>query len=340
MNNAENIKKEALQDISLAQTLVGLEAVHARYLGKKGALSELLKGLSKYSPDEKKALGLELNLAKGALETAINQKKAELSKAELNAKLKAEKVDYSEAFYFPFQKGSSHPLTQTLKEMTDIFTSMGFSVAEGPEIETDWYNFEALNIPADHPARDTQDTFYLEGGKNLLRTHTSPVQVRIMEGKAPPVNIIAPGRVYRNEAADTSHSAIFHQIEGLSVDKNVTFADLKNTLSVFINNLFGASTPIRFRPSHFQFTEPSAEVDAQCFLCKGSGCRTCKNSGWIELLGCGMVHPNVFKAVNYDSKEYTGFAFGIGVDRVAMLKYGIDDIRLLYENDLRFLKQF
>jgi phenylalanyl-tRNA synthetase alpha chain len=345
MNNTENIKNKALSEIALAKTAVELETLRQNYLGKKGSVTELLKGLAALSADEKKTRGAEINQAKTEIDLSLNEKKAAILKAELDAKLKTEKIDISEAFYFPFEKGSQHPLTKTLKEMTDIFMSMGFTIAEGPEIESDWYNFEALNIPKDHPARDTQDTFYLEGApvggfSQLLRTHTSPVQVHVMENQAPPINVVVPGRVYRNEASDASHSAIFHQIEGLSVGENITFADLKNTLSVFINKLFGEKTQIRFRPSHFQFTEPSAEVDAQCFICKGAGCRVCKGSGWIEMLGCGMVHPNVFKAVKYDPEKYTGFAFGIGVDRVTMLKYGIDDIRLLYENDLRFLKQF
>jgi phenylalanyl-tRNA synthetase alpha chain len=229
---------------------------------------------------------------------------------------------------------------QTIDSISDVFKSLGFSVAEGPEIETDWYNFEALNIPKDHPARDTQDTFYLEALNNLLRTHTSPGQIHVMEKQQPPVKVIVPGRVYRNEASDASHSSTFHQIEGLAVAENITFADLKNVLTQFVHKFFGNDLDIRFRPSYFQFTEPSAEVDMQCFFCKGKGCRVCKNSGWIETLGCGMVHPNVLKAVKYDAEKYSGYAFGIGVERVAMLKYGIDDIRLFYENDLRFLKQF
>jgi len=236
--------------------------------------------------------------------------------------------------------GHNHPLCETRKQIVKTFEELGFDVAEGPEIETDWYNFEALNIPKDHPARDSQDTFYLAGSEKLLRTHTSPAQVHVMEKQKPPVKVIIPGRVYRNEATDSTHSATFHQVEGLAVDKNITFGDLKGTLTLFIQKMFGSKLNVRFRPSHFQFTEPSAEVDAQCFICKGKGCRICKNTGWIELMGCGMVHPNVFKAVNYDTEKYSGFAFGMGIERLTMLRIGLDDMRLLYENNLQFLKQF
>jgi phenylalanyl-tRNA synthetase, alpha subunit len=339
MNDINKIIEEAVAKIGAAD-VAGLEAVKNEYLGKSGVLTQILKSLSQYSIEEKKIIGAESNRAKNVIEAEIEKKKLFLKNATLDEKMAKEKTDFSSAFYFPFSKGSFHPVMQTIEEITSIFKSLGFSVAEGPEIETDWYNFEALNIPANHPARDTQDTFYLEGMKNVMRTHTSPGQIHVMEKQQPPVKVIVPGRVYRNEATDASHSAIFHQIEGLYVAENVTFADLKSTLTMFIHKLFGEDTDLRFRPSHFQFTEPSAEVDIQCFLCKGKGCRVCKNSGWLEMLGCGMVHPNVFKAVNYDPEKYTGFAFGIGVERFAMLKYGIDDIRLLYENDLRFLKQF
>lgn len=340
MNNIEQIINEAVQKISAANNDAELEVVKNEYVGKSGALTQILKTLSQYSIEEKKSIGAAANKAKSVIESEIENRKTSLKKALIDEKMAKEKIDYSSSFYFPFAKGSMHPVIQTIEEITGIFKSLGFSVADGPEIETEWYNFEALNIPANHPARDTQDTFYLEGMKNVMRTHTSPGQIHVMENQQPPVKVIVPGRVYRNEASDASHSSTFHQIEGLSVAENITFADLKSTLTLFIHKLYGPDVDLRFRPSHFQFTEPSAEVDVQCVLCKGSGCRVCKNSGWLEMLGCGMVHPNVFKAVNYDTEKYTGFAFGMGVERLAMLKYGIDDIRLFYENDLRFLKQF
>ncbi|MCL1971593.1 MAG: phenylalanine--tRNA ligase subunit alpha [Endomicrobia bacterium] len=339
MNDINGIIEEAVAKINNADS-AALESVKNEYMGKNGVLTLILKSLSQYSIEEKKVIGADANRAKAVIEAEIEKRKDFLKKALIDEKMANEKIDYSPAFYFPFSKGSFHPVMQTIEEIMSIFKSLGFSVAEGPEIETDWYNFEALNIPANHPARDTQDTFYLEGMKNVMRTHTSPGQIHVMEKQKPPVKVIVPGRVYRNEASDASHSSIFHQIEGLSVADNITFSDLKSTLTSFIHKLYGEDIDLRFRPSHFQFTEPSAEVDVQCILCKGKGCRVCKNSGWLEMLGCGMVHPNVFKAVNYDTEKYTGFAFGMGVERLAMLKYGIDDIRLFYENDLRFLKQF
>lgn len=340
MNNIEKITEEALQKIDNAD-IPALEAIKVEFLGKSGTLTQVLKTLSQYSIEEKKKIGSEANKAKNIIESAIEKRKSELKKQIIEEKMAKEKLDCSQAFYFPFSKGAFHPVMQTIEEISSIFKSLGFMVAEGPEIETEWYNFEALNIPANHPARDTQDTFYLEGMEKLLRTHTSPGQIHVMEKqKQPPVKVIVPGRVYRNEASDASHSSTFHQIEGLEVGEDITFSDLKSTLTKFIHKLFGHELDVRFRPSHFQFTEPSAEVDMQCFFCKGKGCRVCKNSGWIETLGCGMVHPNVLEAVNYDSEKYTGFAFGLGVERIAMLKYGIDDIRLFYENDIRFLKQF
>ena len=339
MNDINRIIEEAVLKINNAG-IAALESVKNEYMGKNGVLTRILKSLSQYSIEEKKVIGAEANRAKAVIESEIEKRKNLLKKAVIDEKMAKEKIDYSPAFYFPFSKGSFHPVMQTIEEITSIFKSLGFGVAEGPEIETDWYNFEALNIPANHPARDTQDTFYLEGMKNVMRTHTSPGQIHVMEKQKPPVKVIVPGRVYRNEASDASHSSIFHQIEGLSVADNITFSDLKSTLTLFIHKLYGEDIDLRFRPSHFQFTEPSAEVDIQCILCKGKGCRVCKNSGWLEMLGCGMVHPNVFKAVKYDTEKYTGFAFGLVVERFAMLKYGIDDIRLFYENDLRFLKQF
>ncbi|MDR1942048.1 MAG: phenylalanine--tRNA ligase subunit alpha [Endomicrobium sp.] len=339
MNNIEQIIKEAFEKIENADS-VSIEAVRLEYLGKSGALTSILKSLSQYSIEEKKQIGARANRAKVLIEEAIEIKKEKLKKCALDERLAKEKQDFSSSFYFNFSKGSLHPVLQTIESIGAVFKSLGFDVAEGPEIETDRYNFEALNIASDHPARDTQDTFYLEGTNNLLRTHTSPGQIRVMEKQNPPVKVIVPGRVYRNEASDASHSSTFHQIEGLCVGGNITFADLKSVLTSFAHKFFGRDLNIRFRPSHFQFTEPSAEADMQCFFCKGKGCRVCKNSGWIETLGCGMVHPNVLKAVNYDPEKYSGYAFGIGVERIAMLKRGIDDIRLFYENDLRFLKQF
>lgn len=339
MSKIEPILNEALSKLQNAG-LNDIETIRIEYLGKKGKITEMLKNLSELSIEEKKQFGAEINTAKTRLNEAVENKKKEITARLLEEKMKNEKIDISPAFAFPFSKGHRHIITKTIREMTDIFVSLGFDVAEGKEIETDWYNFEALNIPKDHPARDTQDTFYLEGSQNLLRTHTSPAQIHIMEQTKPPIRVVVPGRVYRNEATDATHSATFHQIEGLVVGEDITFAELKGTLSLFIHRLFGQEIDLRFRPSHFQFTEPSAEVDIKCVICGGKGCRVCKQSGWLEVLGCGMVHPNVFKSVNYDSEKYTGYAFGMGVERFAMFKNGIDDMRVLFENDVRVLKQF
>ncbi|MHB9155691.1 MAG: phenylalanine--tRNA ligase subunit alpha [Endomicrobiales bacterium] len=336
----EQIEQDAKAEIASARTPEDIEKIRVVYLGRKGALTEILRGLAQLPMEQRKHQGEQANRLRHDLEVLVDDKMAQLKDRALDAELRGQKVDVSPAFAFPIPQGHPHPLIQTLDEITRIFKDLGFDVARGPEIETDYYNFEALNIPKDHPARDTQDTFYLAGSQKLLRTHTSPVQVHVMEKQQPPVRIIVPGRVYRNEATDASHSAIFHQVEGLAVDENITFADLKGTLTLFIHRLYGPDTRVRFRPSHFQFTEPSAELDIGCTICKGKGCRVCKGSGWLEMLGCGMVHPNVFKAVNYDTEKYTGFAFGIGVERITMLKYGIDDMRLMYENNLQFLKQF
>lgn len=338
-NNINEILKEALNKLQNAQ-LADIENIKVEYLGKKGKITEILKSLSSLSIEEKKEIGSQVNLAKTQLTEAMESKKKEISNKLLEEKMKNEKIDISTAFSFNFPKGHYHIISKAIEEMSDIFVSLGFNISGGREIETDWYNFEALNIPKDHPARDTQDTFYLENSENLLRTQTSAAQIHIMEESKPPIKVIVPGRVYRNEATDASHSAIFHQIEGLVVGEDITFAQLKGTLQLFINRLFNQELPIRFRPSHFQFTEPSAEVDMKCVFCGGKGCRVCKGSGWIEVLGCGMVHPNVFRAVKYDPEKYTGYAFGLGVERFAMLKYGIDDMRVLYENDLRVLRQF
>ncbi|MDR2616983.1 MAG: phenylalanine--tRNA ligase subunit alpha [Endomicrobium sp.] len=338
-NNIEEIVKEAILQIKAAD-LKTVENIKIKYLGKNGTLTQILKSLSNFSAEDRKNIGSKANSAKSVIENEIESRKETLRKTLLGEKMQKEKLDYSSDFYFPFSKGSFHPIMQTIQDICSIFKSLGFSVAQGHEIETQWYNFEALNIPKSHPARDVQDTFYLEGTEELLRTHTSPGQIHVMESQKPPVRVIVPGRVYRNEASDATHFSTFHQIEGLAVDEDITFVDLKAVLSDFIHEFFGDGIDIRFRPSHFQFTEPSAEVDVQCVFCNGKGCRVCKNSGWIELLGCGIVHPNVLKAVNYDSEKYTGYAFGLGVERITMFKYGIDDIRLFYENDLRFLKQF
>lgn len=335
-----SIENEARTAITQAVAVEDIEKIRVSVLGRKGSLTEILRQLSGVPIDERKKIGERANAIREALDTLVNERLSTLKQQSLAKALASERLDISPAFAWPAPAGHAHPLIQTMDEITSIFKSLGFSVAEGPEIETDWYNFEALNIPADHPARDSQDTFYLKDSDRLLRTHTSPVQAHVMEKQNPPVRIIAPGRVYRNEATDASHSAIFHQIEGLAVDKNITFADLKGTLTLFIHRLYGSDVKLRFQPSHFQFTEPSAQVDIQCVICGGKGCRVCKNTGWLEMLGCGMVHPNVFKAVKYDSELYTGFAFGLGVERFCLFKYGIDDIRLLYENNLQFLTQF
>lgn len=340
MNEIDKMEQEARGLIAAAPTLDELEQLKARYIGRKGRITEILRGLSQLPIEERKTVGERTNQVKNALEALMNERVAALKQSAADERLKNEKADVSPLLAFPFPSGHFHPIRQTIDDITRIFVALGFSVAEGPEIETDWYNFEALNIPRDHPARDSQDTFYLEGRQQLLRTHTSAVQVHVMEKQQPPVRVIVPGRVFRNEATDATHSATFHQVEGLAIDERVTFSDLKGTLTLFVQSLFGSKMKVRFRPSHFQFTEPSAELDIQCIICGGKGCRVCKQSGWLEMLGCGMVHPNVFKAVNYDAEKYTGFAFGMGVERFAMLRYGIDDMRLMYENNLQFLRQF
>ena len=338
--------KEKLQQIRqnvtdlLAETkdLEGLDQLRIRFLGKKGELTAVLKGMGALSSEERPKIGALANEVRTFLEKEIDERKAELSKKLQEEKLKREVIDVT----MPGRKqelGHMHPLSQVLDEVQKVFIGMGFQIAEGPEVEYDYYNFEALNIPKNHPARDTQDTFYVEDNI-VLRTQTSPMQVRVMEKQKPPIRIIAPGRVYRSDAVDATHSPIFHQIEGLVVDKGVTMADLKGTLEAFIKELYGQDAKVRFRPHHFPFTEPSAEVDVSCFKCGGKGCRFCKGSGWIEILGCGMVHPNVLRMCGIDPDEYTGFAFGVGLERIALLKYEIDDMRLLYENDSRFLKQF
>ncbi|MDA8388225.1 MAG: phenylalanine--tRNA ligase subunit alpha [Nitrospiraceae bacterium] len=333
----ENIRESFLRELAPVKTIVELEQLRVRYLGRKGVLTSELKRLGALPPDERRAAGALLNEAKVFIESELASCRQELKELELREKFASEAIDVTlPGKYIP--PGKTHPITRVMKEATDIFTAMGFSVEEGPEVELDYYNFEALNIPKEHPARDMQDTFYVSPDI-VLRTHTSPVQVRVMQRKKPPVRFIAPGKVYRCDT-DVSHTPMFHQIEGFMVAEDVSFSHLKAVLESFLHRIFSPDVPVRFRPSYFPFTEPSAEVDIGCIFCKGTGCRTCKGTGWIEILGAGMVHPNVLRMVGYDERRYSGFAFGIGMERVAMLKYSIDDIRLFYENDLRFLGQF
>ncbi|MBE5969409.1 MAG: phenylalanine--tRNA ligase subunit alpha [Lachnospiraceae bacterium] len=332
------IRQKAIEKIEAAESLDILNDLRVAYLGKKGEMTEVLKGMKDVAAADRPAVGQLVNDARKAIEEKIEAVKKTLEAKELERKLKDEVIDVT----LPSKKlviGHKHPNKVVLDEVERIFTGMGYEVVEGPEIEYDHYNFEALNIPANHPAKDEQDTFYIND-KIVLRTQTSPVQVREMEKGKLPIKIIAPGRVFRSDEVDATHSPSFHQIEGLVVGKNITFADLKGTLAQFAKEFFGPETKVKFRPHHFPFTEPSAEADVTCFKCGGKGCRMCKGSGWIEILGCGMVHPNVLKMCNIDPDEYTGFAFGVGLERITLLKYEIDDMRLLYENDERFLKQF
>ncbi|MCX7914164.1 MAG: phenylalanine--tRNA ligase subunit alpha [Thermodesulfovibrionales bacterium] len=333
----EEIKERFFEDLNSAEDLQKLNAIRVKYLGKKGVLTAQLKLLPSLPPSERPLVGKLINEIKVLIEKELSSKEAFLKEAELKKQLLSEYIDITlPGKYTPF--GSEHPLNKVLAEIIDIFIRMGFSVEEGPEVELDYYNFEALNIPKEHPARDMQDTFYISD-EILLRTHTSPVQIRGMIKRTPPVRFIAPGKVYRCDA-DISHTPMFHQVEGLMIDENVTFSNLKGVLVTFIHLMFGQDVPVRFRPSFFPFTEPSAEVDMGCILCRCHGCRVCKNSGWLEILGAGMVHPVVLENVGYDTERYNGFAFGMGVERIAMLKYQIDDIRLFFENDIRFLRQF
>ncbi|MCI5891891.1 MAG: phenylalanine--tRNA ligase subunit alpha [Clostridiales bacterium] len=332
------IKQNAEKALSGAIDLSDLENLRVKFLGKKGELTSVMKGMGKLSGEERPIIGKLANEVRTFIESALEEKKDSLLKKAKAAKLELETVDVGLPGKVP-DTGKRHPMTTVIDEMNDIFIGMGFSIAEGPEVELDYYNFEALNLPPDHPARDTQDTFYINEN-TVLRTQTSPVQIRVMEKQKPPVRIISPGRVYRSDAVDATHSPVFHQMEGLVVDEGITMADLKGTLEVFIKKLYGEDTKVRFRPHHFPFTEPSAEVDISCFNCGGEGCRICKGEGWIEILGCGMVHPKVLANCGIDPDKYSGFAFGIGLERVAMFRYGIDDLRLFYENDLGFLKQF
>jgi phenylalanyl-tRNA synthetase alpha chain len=329
------LKSMADQAIRYASDPEELERIRVQYLGRKGALTTILRGLGKLDPEVRRRVGQEANRAKEALEEALEQARRALKEAARRAESLTVDVTLPGR---RLPRGRIHPLNRIMAEVCDIFLHLGFEAVEGPEVELDWYNFEALNLPPDHPARDMQDTFYFND-QVLLRTHTSPMQIRVMEQRRPPVRIIAPGKVYRRDS-DITHSPMFHQVEGLLVDKDVTFADLKGVLIAFVHQMFGPELGVRFRPSYFPFTEPSAEVDIACVMCGGRGCRVCQATGWLEVLGAGMVHPAVFEAVGYDPDTYTGLAFGLGVERIAMLKYGIDDIRLFFDNDLRFLKQF
>ena len=332
------IKEMAIKRLADASDLKTLDDLRVEILGKKGELTQILKGMGSLSKEERPVIGQLANEVRTEIETKLEEAKAHLAAKAQEAKLKAETIDVTMPGKVT-ELGHKHPMTQVIDEIKNIFIGMGYEIAEGPEVETAHYNFEALNIPKDHPARDEQDTFYIN--KDIvLRTQTSPVQARIMETGQMPIRMIAPGRVFRSDEVDATHSPSFHQVEGLVVDKGITFADLKGTLEQFAKEFFGPDTKVKFRPHHFPFTEPSAEVDVTCFKCGGKGCRMCKGSGWIEILGCGMVHPHVLEMCGIDPEVYSGFAFGIGLERVALLKYEIDDMRLLYENDKRFLSQF
>lgn len=333
----DNMVKEAHKAISAVDTLQALDEIRVQYLGKKGSLTDLLKGLGALSAEERPKMGQLVNDAKEKIRAKLDQRTQTLQDNALQTKLLSERIDVT----LPGRgqiTGTAHPVSLVRARVEAIFKSMGFKVAEGPEIESEYYNFTALNIPEHHPARAMQDTFYLEDG-NLLRTHTSPIQIHIMETQKPPIRILTPGRVFRHEY-DHTHTPMFHQFEMLLIDEHTTMSDLKGILSDFLNQFFESEFELRFRASYFPFTEPSAEVDIQCVKCRGAGCRVCKGTGWLEILGCGMVHPNVLAACNIDSERYQGCAFGMGIERLTMLRYGIDDIRLLFENDLRFLRQF
>ena len=333
-----NIKEKSLREIRDTKTQKELYDLKVKYLGKKGELTLVLRKMGELSKEERPIIGSLVNEVRDELEKIFSEKEKEFQKQELLKKLETENIDVTE----PSKKinlGSLHPITQIINEVEEIFLGMGYQVADGPEVEKAIYNFDKLNTPPDHPARDIQDTFYVTDDI-LLRSQTSPVQARVMENQKPPIKIICPGAVYRSDSVDATHSPVFHQIEGLVVDKNISMTDLKGTLEMFAKKCLGENTKIRFRPHHFPFTEPSAEADVSCFVCGGKGCRVCKGEGWIELLGCGMVHPNVLSNCGINPEEYSGFAFGFGVERIAMAKFGIEDMRLLFENDVRFLKQF
>jgi phenylalanyl-tRNA synthetase alpha chain len=333
-NSIEKIEAKALQELAAAAGKDEIQELSVTYLGRKGKLTQFLRNISKLPPDKRPTAGQSANILKKRLEEEF---KAAYEKMDMVEALRVEAIDVSLPGR-PVPLGTLHPITQIIREICAIFQKLGFDIAEGPEVELDYYNFEALNIPKNHPARDMQDTFYVS--ENIvLRTHTSPLQVRMMEKQKPPVRIVAPGKVYRCDS-DITHTPMFHQVEGLLVDQNISFGDLKGVLTAFVQQMFDEQTSLRFRPSFFPFTEPSAEVDILCVMCRGKGCRVCSQTGWLEVLGSGMVHPAVFENVGYDTGQYTGFAFGMGVERITMLKYGIDDIRKFFENDYRFLKQF
>ena len=333
----EEILKQGLLKLSHSEDINQLEQLRVEYLGKKGFFTDKMKALASLDPDLRRSVGQVINQAKDQFQADLEQKRIVLNQQLLTARLASERIDVS----LPGRGqvlGRLHPVTTTLRRISELFRSVGFAVVEGPEIEDDYHNFGALNIPAHHPARAMHDTFYFDA-HTVLRTHTSPVQIRVMESSTPPLRVIAPGRVYRCDS-DITHTPMFHQVEGFVVDQDVSFADLKGTVYDFLRNFFEKDIQVRFRPSYFPFTEPSAEVDIECVMCHGEGCRVCSQTGWLEVMGCGMIHPEVFKSVNIDSETYTGFAFGMGVERLAMLRYGINDLRLFFENDLRFLEQF
>ncbi|MAD58344.1 MAG: phenylalanine--tRNA ligase subunit alpha [Porticoccus sp.] len=337
MKNIQLIENEAIQAVNSALDIKTLDQVKIDYLGKKGILTALLKGLGELSENERPIAGASINIAKKKLTSEIELRHEEIMLNEINSRLKKETVDIT----LPGRnsdKGSLHPVTNTMERIEAIFTKIGFKVEQGPEIEDDYHNFEALNIPSHHPARAMHDTFYINEN-HVLRTHTSPVQIRIMESQSPPLRIICPGKVYRCDS-DLTHTPMFHQVEGLVLDKKISMADLKGTVVQFLNAFFERDLPIRFRPSYFPFTEPSAEVDLQCTSCRGVGCRICKNTGWLEVMGCGMIHTAVLSHCNVDADLHSGFAFGMGVERLAMLRYGVTDLRLFFENDLKFIRQF
>lgn len=337
MENLDGLVNVALNAIQSSDDISALEQLRVQYLGKKGELTLLMKTLGDLSAEDRPKVGALINVAKEKIQTALNDRKETLEKAALSSKLAAERIDVT----LPGRGqliGNVHPLTRTIARIESFFTNIGYTVAEGPEIEDDYHNFEALNIPSHHPARAMHDTFYFNANM-LLRTHTSPVQVRTMETQQPPIRVVCPGRVYRCDS-DMTHSPMFHQVEGLLIDQEVSFGDLKGTIEEFLRVFFEEEFSVRFRPSFFPFTEPSAEVDIQCVMCSGKGCRVCKQTGWLEVMGCGMVHPNVLRMSHIDPEKYSGFAFGMGVERLSMLRYGVNDLRLFFDNDLRFLSQF
>ncbi|MEG0830541.1 MAG: phenylalanine--tRNA ligase subunit alpha [Anaerovoracaceae bacterium] len=337
-NELNKILQEAKEQLQNAASLAETDKIRVQILGKKGQLTEILRGMGKLSPEDKKELGQAANKVRNEIESMLQEKFNQVKSAVKEAQFKVEKIDVTEPGK-EISLGTKHPITITIEEVSQIFMSMGYSIAEGPQVETLFNAFDALNSPKNHPSRDVTDTFYITKD-TVLRPHTSSVQIRTLLENEPPIKIIAPGRCFRCDTPDATHSPMFHQVEGLIVDEGITMADLKGTLDTMAKQLFGSSTRTKFRPHHFPFTEPSAEMDVSCFKCNGKGCRICKGSGWIEILGCGMVHPNVLEVGDIDTEKYTGFAFGMGVERIAMLKYGVDDIRLFYENDMRFIDQY